>query len=81
MIHLWFSYVCVLVDVRPPHLSKEGHSEVGAQQPLACVHHLHHFGVGTVEGVVQVRQFLFHRNAKIADIFTTINQEAKRNNM
>lgn len=76
--------MCVLADVvelGPPHLSKEGHSEVRAQQPLARVHHLHHFGIGTVEGVVQVCQFLFRRNTEIADIFTQIDREAQRNNM
>lgn len=41
-----------------PYLSKEGHSEVCAQQPFAAVHHLHHLRVGPVEGVVQVSQFL-----------------------
>lgn len=50
----------------PPaaHLSKEGHSEVGAQQPLARVHHLHDFGVGAVQRVVQVRQFLLSKSTK-----------------
>ncbi|TNN42696.1 hypothetical protein EYF80_047126 [Liparis tanakae] len=37
----------------PPYLSKEGHSEVGAQQSFARVHHLHHFSVGAVEGIIQ----------------------------
>lgn len=41
------------------HLSEEGHSEVGAQQPFAGMHHLHHFGVGAVQSVIQVCQFLF----------------------
>lgn len=46
------------------HLSKEGHSEVRPQQPLAAVHHLHHFRVGPVERVVQVGQFLLNRFSK-----------------
>lgn len=42
------------------HLSEEGHPEVCTQQPFASMHHFHHFGVGTVQSVVQVRQFLFN---------------------
>lgn len=45
-----------------PHLSKESHSEESSQQPLARVHHLHHLGVGAVEGVVQVCEFLPRTN-------------------
>lgn len=46
------------------HLSEEGHSEVGAQQPFAGMHHLHHFGVGAVQSVIQVCQFLFRTDNK-----------------
>ena len=42
------------------YLAKESHSEVGSQQPLARVHDLCHFDVGTMECVIQVRQFLWN---------------------
>lgn len=40
------------------HLAKESHSEVGAQQSLACVHDLSDFAVCTMQCVIQVGQFL-----------------------
>ena len=70
-------YVCVCVRVRAcvrvqkkviaevSYLSEEGHSEVRAQHPLPRMHHLHHLGVGAVQGVVQVGQFLqTHRHTR-----------------
>lgn len=50
------------------YLSKEGHSEVCAQQPFASMHHLHHFSIGTVEGIIQVCQFLFRKNRKVVEM-------------
>lgn len=40
------------------HLTKESHSEVGAEQPLARVHDLRHFTVRAMQRVVQAGQFL-----------------------
>lgn len=40
------------------YLSEECHSEKRAQKPLAGVHHLHDLGVGAVQRVIQMRQFL-----------------------
>ncbi len=54
---------CLFVSCKT-YLSKEGHSEVRAQQPFASMHHLHHFSVRTVEGVVQVCQFLLESHHK-----------------
>ena len=50
------------------YLSKKGHSEVCAQQSLASMHHLHHFSVGTVEGIIQVCQFLFDKCVKQVEV-------------
>lgn len=58
-----------IVFVFPSYLPKEGHSEVCAQQPFSSMHHLNHFRVGTVEGVIQVCQFLLCKNIKVAEIF------------
>ena len=47
------------------YLAEEGHSEVGAQEPLARVHDLHDLGVGPVQRVIQVGQFLQVRTTNI----------------
>lgn len=60
------TYFMLSIRVSEPHLSKEGHSEVCSQQPLASVHHLHHFRIGPVERIIQVGQFLFDRFRKTA---------------
>lgn len=59
-----------------PYLTKEGHSEVRAQQSFTAMHHLHHFSICTVECVIQVCQFLFHKcKKKIAEIINNKNQQ------
>lgn len=55
----WAKTVLMVFGHSDPHLSKKGHSEECAQQPFPRMHHLHHFGVGAVQSVVEVRQFLF----------------------